>query len=210
MAGTQAQNLQDNFNIDTQTIHNLAHLLYYSNLNRSCFGHPSCDLSQDGQLSATSFKLIYPGIRSDLGCDLSTTRSIPQINGAHVCIFYTLLASLRHDDDLNRLQFGGEISKCLISKMCRPLYFKKFNVSCLSRCSILSYRMSFNLMSMLTISRLSIPHVVYVNLSKMAMLHVSLELSRLSSHNDVYVACLWASLIHSPYRPMLQLAISIF
>ena len=51
MAGTQAQNLRDNFNIDTQTIHNLAHLLY-SNVNRSCFGHPLCDLSQDRQLSA--------------------------------------------------------------------------------------------------------------------------------------------------------------
>ena len=50
MAGTQAQNLQDNFNIDTQTIHNLAHLLY-SNVNRSCFGHHLCDLGQDIQLS---------------------------------------------------------------------------------------------------------------------------------------------------------------
>ena len=49
MGGTQAQNLQGNFNIDTQIIHNL-HLLY-SNVNRSCFGHPSCDLSQDRQLS---------------------------------------------------------------------------------------------------------------------------------------------------------------
>ena len=60
MAGTQAQKLQDNFNIDTHIIHNLAHLLY-SNVNRSCFGHPSCDLSQDRQL-------IYPAIRSHLGC----------------------------------------------------------------------------------------------------------------------------------------------
>ena len=51
MAGTQAQNLQGNFNIDTQIIHNLAHLLYYSNMNRSCFGHPSCDPSQDRELS---------------------------------------------------------------------------------------------------------------------------------------------------------------
>ena len=50
MAGTQAQNLQDNFNIDTHIIRNLAHLLY-SNVNRSCFGHPSCDLSRDIQLS---------------------------------------------------------------------------------------------------------------------------------------------------------------
>ena len=50
MAGIQAQNLQDSFNIDTQIIHNLAHILY-SNVNRSCFGHPSCDLSQDRQLS---------------------------------------------------------------------------------------------------------------------------------------------------------------
>ena len=31
-------------------IHNLAYLLY-SNVKRSCFGHPSCDLSQDRQLS---------------------------------------------------------------------------------------------------------------------------------------------------------------
>ena len=50
MAGIQAQNLQDSFNIGTQIIHNLAHILY-SYVNRSCFGHPSCDLSQDGQLS---------------------------------------------------------------------------------------------------------------------------------------------------------------
>ena len=50
MAGTQSQNLQDNFNIDTHIIHNLAHLLY-SNVNRSCFGHLSCDLRQDRQLS---------------------------------------------------------------------------------------------------------------------------------------------------------------
>ena len=50
MAETQAQNLQDNFNIDTQIINNLAHLLY-SNMNRSCFGHFSCDLSQDRELS---------------------------------------------------------------------------------------------------------------------------------------------------------------
>ena len=50
MDGTQAQYLQDDFNIDTHIIHNLAHLLY-SNVNRSCFGHPSCDLSQDRQLS---------------------------------------------------------------------------------------------------------------------------------------------------------------
>ena len=50
MAGIQAQNLQDNLNINTQIIHNLAHILY-SNVNRSCFGHPSRDLSQDRQLS---------------------------------------------------------------------------------------------------------------------------------------------------------------
>ena len=59
MAGTQTQNLQYNLNIDTQIIHNLAHLLY-SKRNRSCFGHPSCDLSQD--------RLNYPGIRSHSGC----------------------------------------------------------------------------------------------------------------------------------------------
>ena len=50
MAGIQAQNVQDNLNIDTQIIHNPLHLLY-SNVNRSCFGHPLCDLSQDRQLS---------------------------------------------------------------------------------------------------------------------------------------------------------------
>ena len=49
MAGTQAENLQGNFNIDTQIIHDL-HLLY-SNMTRSCFGHTLCDLSQDRQLS---------------------------------------------------------------------------------------------------------------------------------------------------------------
>ena len=45
-AGKQAQNLQDNFNIDTQIIHNLAYL-QCSYGNRSCFGHHSCDPSQD-------------------------------------------------------------------------------------------------------------------------------------------------------------------
>ena len=44
MAGTRGQNLQDNLNIDTQIIHNLAHLVY-SNVSRSCFGYPLCDLS---------------------------------------------------------------------------------------------------------------------------------------------------------------------
>ena len=43
MPGTQAQNLKKNLNIDAQIIHNLAHLLY-SNGNRSCCGHPKCDL----------------------------------------------------------------------------------------------------------------------------------------------------------------------
>ena len=50
MSGTQAQNLQDNFNMDTHIIHDIAHLLY-SDVNSSCFGHPPCDLSQDRQLS---------------------------------------------------------------------------------------------------------------------------------------------------------------
>ena len=53
MPGTQTQNIQDNLNSDAQVIHNLL----YSNRNRSCFGHPSCDLSQDRQLS---------GLRQDL------------------------------------------------------------------------------------------------------------------------------------------------
>ena len=45
------KNLQDNLNIDKQiSIHNLDHLLY-SNGNRSCFGRPSCHLSQDRQLA---------------------------------------------------------------------------------------------------------------------------------------------------------------
>ena len=48
MAGTQAQNLQDNFYfaIGLHIIHNLAHLLY-SNVNRSCYVHPRIDSSQD-------------------------------------------------------------------------------------------------------------------------------------------------------------------
>ena len=50
MAGSWGQHLQDNLNIDKQIIHNLAHILY-SNGNRSCFGYPLCDLSQDRQLS---------------------------------------------------------------------------------------------------------------------------------------------------------------
>ena len=49
MTGSWVQHLQDNLNIDKRIIHNLA-LLLYSNGNRSCFGHPSCDLSQDRQL----------------------------------------------------------------------------------------------------------------------------------------------------------------
>ena len=50
MAGSWGQHLRDNLIIDKQIIYNLAHLLY-SNGNRSCFGHPLCDLSQDRQLS---------------------------------------------------------------------------------------------------------------------------------------------------------------
>ena len=48
MLGSWLQNLQDNLNIDKQLIHNFAHSLY-SKVN-------------------TSFKLIYPGIRSHSGC----------------------------------------------------------------------------------------------------------------------------------------------
>ena len=65
MPGSGGQNLQNNLNINKQIIHNLAHLLY-SNMNRSYFGHPSCDLSQDRQYSTKSFELIYPGIISHL------------------------------------------------------------------------------------------------------------------------------------------------
>ena len=72
MPGTQAKTLQDNVNIDTQIIHNLAHLLY-SKVNRSCFGHPSCDLSQDRQFYVLqgdlSWHQITPG--------MPTTGSIP-------------------------------------------------------------------------------------------------------------------------------------
>ena len=50
MAGSGGQHFQDHLDIDKQIIHNLAHLLY-SNVNRSCFGHTSCNLSQDRQLS---------------------------------------------------------------------------------------------------------------------------------------------------------------
>ena len=50
--------IQDNLNIDKQIIHNLAHLLY-SNVKRSCFRHPLCDLSQDRQLEGQSQKLPY-------------------------------------------------------------------------------------------------------------------------------------------------------
>ena len=76
MAGTQVQHLQDNFNIDTHIIiHNLAHLLYF-NVNRSCCGHPSCDLSQDRQLSGLRpsdhtwdvHNMIYSPIQLRLHC----------------------------------------------------------------------------------------------------------------------------------------------
>ena len=50
MAGSWGQSLQNNLDIDKQIIHNLGHL-QYSKVNRSCFSHPSCDLSQDRQLS---------------------------------------------------------------------------------------------------------------------------------------------------------------
>ena len=50
MPATQTQHLQYTLNIHTQIIHNLADLLY-SNGNTSCFEHPSCELSQDRQLS---------------------------------------------------------------------------------------------------------------------------------------------------------------
>ena len=53
MPGSWFQNLQDKLNIDKQLFHNFAHLLY-SNVNRSCFGHPLCDLSQDRQLEGRS------------------------------------------------------------------------------------------------------------------------------------------------------------
>ena len=67
MAGTQAQDLQDNFNIDTQIIiHNLAHLLY-SNVNRSCFGHCLCDLSQDRQLDLSWHQDVHNKIYSSTG-----------------------------------------------------------------------------------------------------------------------------------------------
>ena len=67
MAGAQTQNLQYDLNINTQIIHNFAHLLC-SNVDRSCFGHLLCDLSQDRSWMDTSFELIYPGIRSHSGC----------------------------------------------------------------------------------------------------------------------------------------------
>ena len=50
MPGSWFQYLHDNLNIDKQIIHNIANLLY-SNVNRSCFGHPLCDQGQDRQLS---------------------------------------------------------------------------------------------------------------------------------------------------------------
>ena len=73
MPGSWLQNLQDNLNIDNQLIHNFAHLLY-PNVNRSCLGHPLCDLSQDSPQDYI--------LQSDLSWDqitprMSTTRSIP-------------------------------------------------------------------------------------------------------------------------------------
>ena len=53
MPGSWFQNLQDNLNIDKQLRHTFAHLLH-SYVNRSCFGHPLCDLMQDRQLSGLS------------------------------------------------------------------------------------------------------------------------------------------------------------
>ena len=47
---SRLKELQDNLNINEQLIDNIVHLLY-SNMNRSCLGHPLYDLSQDKQLS---------------------------------------------------------------------------------------------------------------------------------------------------------------
>ena len=45
MIGSWFQNLQDNLNINKESIHKFAHLLY-SSMNRSCFGHPLCIKSE--------------------------------------------------------------------------------------------------------------------------------------------------------------------
>ena len=63
MPGSWGPNLQNNLNIDKQIIYNLAHLLYCKR-NRSCYGHPSCDLSQDRELSG-----LHPSSLSILGSD---------------------------------------------------------------------------------------------------------------------------------------------
>ena len=57
------QNLQNNITIDKQLSHNFARLLY-SKVNRSCFGHPLGDLSQDRQLSG-----LHPSSCSNLASD---------------------------------------------------------------------------------------------------------------------------------------------
>ena len=53
-----------------KSIHNLAHLLY-SNGNKSCFGHPSCDLSQDRPLSGLRH-LSWSILASDPTWDVHT------------------------------------------------------------------------------------------------------------------------------------------
>ena len=60
MAGPWGQPLQDNLNIHKQIIHSLTHLLY-SDRNRSCFGHPLCDLCQDRQFSGVKIRFQVPG-----------------------------------------------------------------------------------------------------------------------------------------------------
>ena len=77
-------------NIDQQNIHNLA-LLLYSNRNRSCFGHPLCDLSQDRQLSGLrplSLSILASGLTWDV----------------HTKI-YSLIMQLLHGSIVNPCQF---------------------------------------------------------------------------------------------------------
>ena len=76
------QNVQHNINIAKQLIHSFAHSLY-SNVNRSCFGHPLCDLSQVRQLSG-----LHPSSLSILASDPTRDvhNKIYSLNGSHPTI----------------------------------------------------------------------------------------------------------------------------
>ena len=109
MAGTQAHNCHYNLNIDTHIIHNLVHLLYY-NVNQSCFGHPSCDLNQDKQLSDShilglSYNINYIFLKEHMYGLLTCEREKTVFS--HLFLNRNILLNMSH----KHLKFGGLVNK---------------------------------------------------------------------------------------------------